>query len=121
MLSRLLYSPFLVQLVVTRRCNISCGYCNEYDDTSDPVPADELRRRIDRIDALGAFALEFTGGEPLTHPDLASLIAYAKTKRFRRVMLISNAFLLNADKIEEFNQAGLDDLQVSVDGVTPTD
>lgn len=122
MLGRLLYSPFLVQLVVIRRCNLSCGYCNEFDETSDPVATDELKRRIDKVAELGAFGLEFTGGEPMLHPELAELIAYAKTKKqFKKVMLISNAFLFNEEKIEALNKAGLDHLQVSVDGVNPND
>ncbi len=25
------YNPLLAQVVVTRRCNLACGYCNEYD------------------------------------------------------------------------------------------
>ena len=32
-------NPLLAQMVVTRRCNLSCGYCNEYDDFSPPVAA----------------------------------------------------------------------------------
>jgi MoaA/NifB/PqqE/SkfB family radical SAM enzyme len=122
MFHRLRYSPFLVQLVVTRRCNLSCGYCNEYDDVSEPVPTDELQRRMDQIKALGAWACEFTGGEPMMHPDLVELVRYAKRQaRFHRVMLISNAFLLNEAKVRELNDAGLDDLQVSIDGVEPND
>jgi MoaA/NifB/PqqE/SkfB family radical SAM enzyme len=42
-LDRILYSPFLAQLVVTRRCNLDCGYCNEFDKVSSPVA---LRRQI---------------------------------------------------------------------------
>ncbi len=122
MFERIRYSPFLVQLVVTRRCNLSCGYCNEYDDFSDPVPTGELKRRMDKIRELGAWALELTGGEPVMHPDLPELVRYAKQEcRFRRVMLISNAFLLNEAKVRELNEAGLDHLQVSVDGVEPND
>ena len=122
MFSRLLYSPFLVQLVVTRKCNLSCGYCNEFDDNSDPVPTEELKARIDKIAELGAFGLELTGGEPMLHPDLAELIAYAKQKRrFRKIMLISNAFLFNEERINKLNEAGLNDLQVSVDGVLPNE
>ena len=30
--------PLLVQIIPIRRCNIDCGYCNEYDKVSDPVP-----------------------------------------------------------------------------------
>ena len=38
-------TPLLTQLVVTRRCNLSCGYCNEYDDHSPPVPKETLFER----------------------------------------------------------------------------
>lgn len=121
MLERVRYAPFLVQLVVIRRCNLACGYCNEYDDHSPPVPTEILLERIRQIHALGALSLEFTGGEPLLHPDLTTLIRAAKRQGIYRVMLISNAFLLNEEKVEALNAAGLDHLQVSVDGVEPND
>jgi MoaA/NifB/PqqE/SkfB family radical SAM enzyme len=119
--SRVRFSPFLVQMVVTRRCNLKCGYCNEFDGTSEPVPFEELRRRIDKLDELGAFAVELTGGEPLLHPQLLDLVRYARTKRFRKVMLLSNGFLFSPELVQALNQAGLDDLQISIDGVDPSD
>jgi MoaA/NifB/PqqE/SkfB family radical SAM enzyme len=121
MFHRLCYSPFLVQLVVIRRCNLACGYCNEYDDSSPPVPTEVLFERIRKIRALGAWSIEFTGGEPLLHPDLPELIREAKRQRIYRAMLITNAFLLNEEKVEALNAAGLDHLQVSVDGLEPND
>ena len=118
---RLMYSPFLAQMVVVRRCNLTCGYCNEFDETSDPVPTDVLKARIDRLKELGTFSLELTGGEPLMHPDIAELIRYARSLDFYKVMMISNAYLLNQKKVEELNDAGLMEMQVSVDGVMPND
>ena len=41
--------PLMAHMVVTRRCNLSCGYCTEYDKVSPPVPLEELRARIDRL------------------------------------------------------------------------
>ena len=32
--------PLLVQIIPIRRCNIDCGYCNEYDKVSPPVPTE---------------------------------------------------------------------------------
>lgn len=120
-INRLLYSAFLAQLVVIRRCNLSCGYCNEYDDTSPPVPLDLLKERIDKLKALGTFSLEFTGGEPMLHPDIYELIRYARTLDFHRVMMISNAYLLNEQKVRKLSEAGLQQLQISVDGTRPND
>ena len=117
--SRLRYSPFLCQLVVTRSCNLACKYCTEFDRTSAPVPEELLRRRIDRVAELGSFGLELTGGEPLQHPALLDLVRYGARHRFRMLGLISNGFLLRPNIIEGLNAAGLTDLQISVDGVQP--
>jgi MoaA/NifB/PqqE/SkfB family radical SAM enzyme len=121
MIDRLRYAPLLVQLVVTRRCNLTCGYCNEYDGHSAPVPTDTLKARIDRIKALGALSLEFTGGEPMLHPEIYELIRHARQVGFPVVLMISNAYLFNEERIRRLNEAGLDRLQISIDGVEPND
>ena len=35
--------PLLAHVIPTRRCNIACAYCNEYDDFSNPVSIEELK------------------------------------------------------------------------------
>ena len=30
--------PVMAHIIPIRRCNLSCTYCNEYDDFSKPVP-----------------------------------------------------------------------------------
>jgi len=40
------YAPVSGQMVVIRRCNLSCGYCSEYDKFSDPLPAEVLAKRF---------------------------------------------------------------------------
>jgi MoaA/NifB/PqqE/SkfB family radical SAM enzyme len=119
LLSRISYSPFLAQLVTIRRCNLSCGYCNEFDDRSEPIDLLTLKQRVDRLHELGTFSLEFTGGEPMLNPHITDIIRYARDKRFAKVMMISNAFLMNETKIQALNDAGLMELQVSVDGIEP--
>jgi len=115
---RYLYSPFLAQLVIIRRCNLDCAYCNERDDTSGPVPVAVIRERLDRLRELGAPAVTLTGGEPTLHPDLPDLIRYARRIGFFHVSLISNGFLMGRKTILALNAAGLDEIQISVDGVT---
>lgn len=110
------------QVVVTDDCNLSCGYCNEYIPGAPPVPLKTLQARIDKLDDLGVMVYDLLGGEPLMHPDLMSLIGYMKAKRSGRniVILITNGFLLNAQKIQALNAAGLDMMQISVDSIVPT-
>lgn len=118
---KILYSPFLVQMVVTRRCNLACAYCNEFDRDSEPVPYELLTMRIDKAFDLGALAVEFTGGEPLLHPRIHDLVSHATARGIPYRMLITNAYLLNEEIVKRLNQAGLSKMQISVDTVKPND
>jgi len=112
--------PVLAHIIPTRRCNLACTYCNEYDDFSKPVPTDEMLRRIDLLAALGTSIISFSGGEPLLHPGLPDLIARIRHHGCLAGM-ITNGFLLNPDVIHKLNRAGLDHLQISIDNVRPDD
>src|SRR5579871_4170552 len=112
--------PVLAHIVPTRRCNLSCTYCNEFDDFSKPVPTAEMKRRIDRLGELGTSIIAFSGGEPLLHPDLDELITHIR-KRHAIAGMITNGYLLTADRIQRLNRAGLEHLQISIDNVKPDD
>src|SRR5215203_3821959 len=112
--------PIMAHLIPIRRCNLSCTYCNEYDDFSKPIPLDTIRERIDNLADLGTAIVTLSGGEPLLHPDLDSVIAHM---RHRGVIagMITNGYLLTADRIKRLNEAGLDHMQISIDNVMPDD
>ncbi len=59
-------------MVVIRRCNLSCGYCSEYDKSSEPVPVEVLEDRLRKIKELGTFGISLTGGEPTRHRRFSS-------------------------------------------------
>src|SRR5262245_58674827 len=110
--------PLLVQIIPIRRCNIDCGYCNEYDKTSPPVPTAILERRIDKLRELGTSVVAFSGGEPMLHPDLDRLIRHIRS-RGMMAGLITNGYFLVPKRIQELNASGLDFLQISIDNVEP--
>lgn len=110
--------PLLVHIVPMRRCNLACAYCNEYDDHSDPVPTDEMFRRVDKLAALGTAVITISGGEPMLHPDLCRIIERIK-QHGMVCTLISNGFLMGPRQIRELNAAKLDRLQISIDNVQP--
>ncbi|MEO6924698.1 MAG: radical SAM protein [Bryocella sp.] len=110
--------PYMAHIIPTRRCNLACSYCNEYDDVSNPVPIDEMRRRIEALGRLGTSVITISGGEPLLHPDLDDVIrAIRKTGAIAGQ--ITHGYFLMPDRIKRLNDAGLDHLQISIDNVMP--
>jgi cyclic pyranopterin phosphate synthase len=69
--------------------------------------------------ALGAHSLRLTGGEPLLHPELESLIEAVQPLRpqgLREIALTSNGTLLSASRARALREAGLDRITLSLDG-----
>ena len=114
------YVPVQAQIVVTRRCNLSCGYCNEYDDFSPPVPLDDLKERLDKLADLGTIVVTLTGGEPMIHPQVHEVVRHI-VSRGMVCTSITNGYPLTRTWIERLNDAGLTLLQISIDNVDPND
>ncbi|PYX82276.1 MAG: radical SAM protein [Acidobacteria bacterium] len=112
--------PLLAHLIPIRRCNLACKYCNEFDDFSKPVPTELMFRRVDKLGELGTSVITISGGEPLLHPELDAIIS--RIRHHGMVAgLITNGYLLTAERIQRLNHAGLEWLQISIDNVTPDD
>jgi len=112
--------PVLAHVIPMRRCNLSCGYCNEYDDNSKPVPTETMYQRLDHLADLGTSIVTISGGEPLLHPELDLIVARIR-RRGMIAGMITNGYLLVADRIKRLNSAGLDHLQISIDNLMPDD
>jgi len=110
--------PLLAHLIPIRRCNLACTYCNEFDDFSKPVPAEQMLRRVDLLGDLGTSVVTISGGEPMLHPQLDDIIHHMQKRRIVSG-LITNGYLLTADRIQKLNRAGLEWLQISIDNVNP--
>jgi MoaA/NifB/PqqE/SkfB family radical SAM enzyme len=110
--------PILAHMVPMRRCNLSCKYCNEYDKTSEPVPLETVKRRVDLLAGLGASIITISGGEPMLHPQIYDIFAHIRSRGII-AGLISNGYYMTRERIEKLNAAGLEYLQISIDNVTP--
>src|SRR6201998_787682 len=108
--------PLLAHIIPVRRCNLACPYCNEFDDFSQPVPTEEMFRRIDKLGALGTAVVTISGGAPLLHPELDDVIRRIRSNGII-AGLITNGYLLVAERIQRLNKAGLEWLQISIDNV----
>src|SRR5215471_14837271 len=110
--------PILAHIIPMRRCNLACTYCNEFDDFSKPVAIETMYERLDRLSELGTTIITISGGEPLLHPDLDLIIARVRHHGMIAGM-ITNGYLLTAERIQRLNRAGLEHLQISIDNVMP--
>jgi len=76
--------------VVVRRCNLTCGYCNEFDEESSPYyrSAEGSHRQAQELGTSAGVHRRRNHAAP----DINELIAYARSKSFHKVMMISNAY-----------------------------
>jgi len=112
--------PVMAHIIPIRRCNLSCTYCNEYDDFSKPVATETMIERLDQLADLRTTIVTFSGGEPLLHPDLDQLISHVRSRGILAGM-ITNGYLLTEKRVKQLNDAGLDHMQISIDNVMPDD
>ena len=110
----------MAHIIPMRRCNLACAYCNEFDTSSKPVPLETMFERLDQLARLGTSIITISGGEPILHPELDEIIVHIRGKGMI-AGLITNGYLLTAERIERLNRAGLDHMQISIDNVTPDD
>src|SRR5205085_9636402 len=91
--------PVLAHIIPMRRCNLPCGYCNEYDKVSQPEPLEVMKRRLDKLAELGTSIITISGGEPLMHPQLDDIIRHIRSHGII-AGLISNGYYFSPERIE---------------------
>ena len=110
--------PIAAQLYITDQCNLDCHYCSEYDNSGPHPSLADIKIWVRKIKDLGCIRIGLQGGEPLVHPDIVAIIRYCKSLKLRTSMS-TNGFKLTRTLIRDFEDAGLDSLQISVDKMNP--
>ena len=125
-----LRTPYVIYIDPCDTCNFRCKFCPSGNlelmkktKGRGHGPMDfEVYKRI--IDSLGDFPDKvrvvrlYKEGEPLLNPRFADMVRYAKESgHCLRVDTTTNASLLTPEKSLEIIDAGLDRLNISVEGV----
>jgi MoaA/NifB/PqqE/SkfB family radical SAM enzyme len=75
--------PILLHYYITNRCNARCGFCDIWKETpKTDAAASNVKRNLADARRAGCRFVDFTGGEPLLHPDLPLFCAEAKRLGF---------------------------------------
>ncbi|HEX7350775.1 GTP 3',8-cyclase MoaA [Brachybacterium sp.] len=112
-----------LRLSLTDFCNLRCTYCMPASGMTflkkdQLLSVDEVVRLVGiGVERLGIEQVRFTGGEPLTRPDLEEIIAgVAALPRRPDISLTTNAIGLD-HRAGPLRAAGLDRINVSLDSV----
>ncbi len=108
----------LESIVTNLRCNQNCRYCNrraESDDLAAIAPR-AVQAAIMRALAAGAEEIRLTGGEPGMRRDLVELVRIARQSGAQRVVLETNATLIDGPRAHALAEAGLTAARVNLVG-----
>jgi pyrroloquinoline quinone biosynthesis protein E len=111
-------NPLALIAELTHRCPLHCVYCSnplELQARSTELSSEDWSRVFREAAALGVLQADFTGGEPLTRPDIPDLIRAAREAGLY-VNLITSGLPLDESRLETLVQAGLDHFQLSFQG-----
>lgn len=121
--------PLHFDIETTNICNLRCPMCprTHYVAEGDPnyadpslMSRDDFASIIDQGTEHGLKSIKLNYlSEPLAHKDVAWQVAYAKKKGVIDVMMNTNAALLRKEVGQALLDAGLDDLFVSFDAISP--
>ncbi|MBF0482366.1 MAG: radical SAM protein [Desulfovibrionaceae bacterium] len=116
--------PLHLDLEATNRCNLDCVFCDKRPALSGAALGDMdfslFARILDEAAEHELYGVKFSyRGEPLLHPRLIEMVAYAKRKGALDVYFNTNAMLLDETAARGMIDAGLDRISISVEGVDP--
>jgi MoaA/NifB/PqqE/SkfB family radical SAM enzyme len=112
--------PILCNYYITYRCNARCQFCDiwhapEYRNIPDCSMAD-VTKNLTQIKKIGVRFIDFTGGEPLLHPQLPEMLALAKRAGLRTS--VTTNCLLYPSRADELRGL-IDLLHFSLDSMNP--
>jgi radical SAM protein with 4Fe4S-binding SPASM domain len=116
-------SPTFIQIEPVGQCNLRCQMCPIQFRHDGPAlgPAfmsfEVFGRLVDQFSQVTHLHLQGLG-EPMMHPRLFEMIAYAVSKGIH-VTSTSNLTLLSPRRAAQCVESGLDELNISVDSATP--
>lgn len=115
--------PSYFGIEITRRCNLQCPHC--FTDSGPQALAGPdgptVRRLLAELAAAGVKHVAFSGGEPLLRRDLEELMRHGREHGIVAYGIVTNGALAEPARVKSLVAAGLDTVQVSLDGVTAED
>lgn len=114
--------PMEFALELASVCNLRCVMCPVPTTSRPATLMDEsvFRRVVDEVAQEHGYVLLPQGfGESFIHPKWAELLAHARLRKIRPIVLLTNGTLLREKNIARILDLEIDALVVSIDGIDP--
>jgi len=113
-------APVVIVWNFTNQCNLNCLHCHQ--DSHPTLNQSELTtsqalKVVDNMADAGISILNFSGGEPLTRPDLYEVSKYASDKGIL-CSISTNGTLITREVPEKLYRAGMLSVEIGLDGVS---
>ena len=123
-----LSSPLRLGMGFTTRCNFRCEFCYLYSADKQKIPAAK-DMPLELVEKVAEDICEFENpipvadvsqnGEPLLYANLVEAIKLVKgTQKVKSIRIITNGSLIFPKKAEALIKAGLDQVMVSINGLS---
>jgi radical SAM protein with 4Fe4S-binding SPASM domain len=114
-------APFQIVWNITKACNMRCMHC--YEDAGkkgkNELSALEVINGLDTMSKAGVTSIAFSGGEPSIHPHILDFISHTENSGMCAAMATNGYTLADKARSKEFIDAGLEFIQISLDGINP--
>jgi radical SAM protein len=111
-------APFLVIWETTQACALACRHCRaSARPWRDPLEltTEEGRQVVRQTAEMGTPLIVFSGGDPVSRPDLVDLISEGERCGLRTATIPAATDALTAGLVGRLKDAGLDQLALSLD------
>ena len=110
---------YVVSYEITNTCNMNCQHCMNRSgkDAFSGMDSDAIKKLFKELYMAGIRYLYISGGEPLVHPEIDTVLEYAHDLGFQ-MMLATNG--LEVEKHLDTIERCVGDVSISLDGIGET-
>ncbi|MGC9209301.1 MAG: radical SAM protein [Nitrososphaeria archaeon] len=114
-------APYQVVWNITKACNFACLHCYESagrraDDEATP---EMVLQGIEKLARAGVTSIAFSGGEPTLLPHMVDYVRRANELGMYVAMATNGWVFANRNAVRKYREAGLQFVQISLDGPDP--
>lgn len=113
-------APIVIVWNSTNKCNLNCRHCHQDSLSAPPnreLTTSETFKVVDNMADAGVAVLTFSGGEPLLRRNIDSIIRRAKEGGMF-CTIASNGTLITREVAKKLKAAGIERVEIGLDGAT---